>query len=175
MKQRCAAVLCNGQIYTAYRLLHGRQDRKRQRSHPLDLPLPRYKMKRGNVISSLLLPQPMAVCTSLWIIADKVLCSPVVAPLLSPVSVTSHHSKLTRGLHGWRAHTFLVSYLTLLGAVLGGKQRKPIGFHCANFYTRVPSDVTAAYIDIDSAALISHFISFIMAGNNTVKYVSHPD
>lgn len=113
--------------------------------NPFDLPLPRYKMKRGNVISSLLLPQPMAVCTSLWIIADKVLCSPAVEPLLSPASVTSHHSKLTRGLHGWRAHTFLVSYLSLLGAVLGGKQSKPIGSHWANFYTRVPSDVAAAY------------------------------
>lgn len=66
----------------------------------------------------------ISASTSLWIIADKILGSPTADPPppqslpLPPVPVTSHHSKITGGLHAWRAHTFLISYLSLLGVIL---------------------------------------------------------
>lgn len=69
-----------------------------------------------------------SACTSLWIIADKILGCPAEDPLLpSPLlfpKSPSHHiiQKPLGGLRAWRAHAFLISYLSLLGANLWGNR-----------------------------------------------------
>lgn len=82
---------------------------------------------RGNVISSLPLPQSIVwlhlIVNNCWQNLRKPCSGP--PPPQSPPSFPkspSHHiiQKSLGGLHAWRAHTFLISYLALLGAVLWG-------------------------------------------------------
>lgn len=94
-------------------------------------------------------------------------------PLHPPAPITSHHSEITGGAPQLTSTHFPDLLSQSIKRHSLGQQRKPISFHCADFYTRVPSDVIAVHTAIDSAALISHFISFMITGNNTVTNDSH--
>lgn len=116
-------------------------------------------------------------CTLLWIIADKILESPMVDPSPPNPPPSPHH--ITSFRNHWGAPQLTSTHFPhLLSQPIKrhslGQRSKPIGFHCADFYTRVPSDVIAVHTALDSAALISHFISFMIIGNNTVTNDSRP-
>lgn len=82
-------------------------------------------------------------CTSLWIIADKILGSPAVDPLfpLSPRHITSSRN------HWGAASLTSTHFPHLLSQSIRshslGQQSRPISIHWAAFYTRVPSDIIA--------------------------------
>lgn len=109
--------------HTAHRLTEKEQRPETgENSDPFNPPPPEI-WDEQNVISSLLLPWLIVwlhlIVNNCWQNLGKPRSGP---PLPPSVPVTSHHREITGGLRAWRAHTFLISYLSLLGVILWGNR-----------------------------------------------------
>lgn len=113
------------------------------------------------------------VCTSLRIIADQILGSPAV-PLPAQVPVISYHSKITgRGAPQLTSKHFPHLLSQAIRSYSLGQKSEPISRHCSDSSTRVPSDLTAVYTGLDSAALLSHSL-WSSATIQLQMVLSHP-
>lgn len=132
---------------------NGTEDRNRQNSHPFtSYHFQKCEMNRGNVISSLLLPQPIVwlhlIVNNCWQNLRKPRSDPPppLPPLFLPGPSSPRH--ITSFKNHWGAPCLTSAHFPhLLSLPIRSHslrpRTRPISFHCVDFYTRVPSDVIA--------------------------------